>query len=288
VIHTERVIAAVDVLPTLPASVSRLAALLADDDSTIADFARVIRPDLALTANLLRVANSAFAAPRKQLTTVEQAASWLGRKRLLEVCVSGAFHCIVPATLPGYGMDASAFWHHSVAVAVLGEQLARHLRRDISDTAFTAGLLHDVGKLIISSFLLEVADEVSTELWERDAAFIDVEGKLFGTDHAEVGSMVAERWGLPVGITEVARWHHRPSELPNSDGQVVVDCVHVADAIAHVFGLGADLGELARSIDPGALERLGVSASDVDRVAAESFERISEMTELLVWAGKSG
>jgi putative nucleotidyltransferase with HDIG domain len=277
VIPTEEILASVRQLPTLSATTVRLWALVRDAGSSSADFERVIRPDLALTANLLRVANSAYFGLRTRVESVRHAVTMLGLKRVTELAASASLAPAIPRHIPGYEMDAAGFWLHSVAVAVLAEKLAVALGCGTPDMLFTAGLLHDVGKLAVASYVARNEAPIRDRM-RGGRPFVLAEREVLGHDHAEVGDAVAEAWNLPRPARWAIRWHHRPSGA--DAGATLVALVHAADALAHQLGFGADAWELAREIDTGVEERLGVRARRLEAVASDSLEAIREMGAL--------
>jgi putative nucleotidyltransferase with HDIG domain len=279
VIAASVVLAGVKELPTLSAAAVRLAALARDPRSSAADFEGVIRPDPALTANLLRVANSAYFGLRSRAGSVRQAITLLGLKRVSEVAAAAALAPVIPARLPGYELAAPGFWLHSVAVAVLSERLAQELRLRPPDLTFTAGLLHDMGKLAIGAFVGRASGAI-LERARGGRAFVDAERAVLGVDHAEVGAAVARAWSLPPVLADAARWHHAPGETPPEADRLLVDLVHAADALAHALGLGADAGELARSVDPGAQARLRLRPRRLEHVAGDCLDEIRELAGL--------
>jgi putative nucleotidyltransferase with HDIG domain len=279
VIPLDVVLARVKELPTLSQVTARLAALLRDPRAGAADFERVIRADPALTTNLLRLANSAHFGLRSRVETVRSAVALLGQKRVYEIAAAAALAPIIPSRLPGYEVDAGAFWLHCVAVGVLAERLAGEMAVAPPDLTFTAGLLHDVGKLAVAAFVAGASDEILARV-RGGAPFACAERAVLGLDHGEVAAAVAEAWALPRAIATVARWHHAPGTGGHPEDCVLVDLVHVADGLAHALGLGADAGELARRIDAGAERRLGVRPRLLERVAGESLDGIREMASL--------
>jgi putative nucleotidyltransferase with HDIG domain len=270
-------------LPALSRAAARLHALAADPRSSAADLEAAIRPDAALTANLLRVANSAYFGLRSRAQTARQAVSLLGLRRVCEVATSAAFAPVIPARLPGYEVDAAAFWTHSVAVGVLAERLAQEAGTP-PELTFTAGLLHDLGKLAICAWVSGEAGAILTRT-RGGETFAAAERDVLGLDHAEVGDLLAAAWGLPPAVAAAARWHHRPADAAAGPDGRLVALVHAADALAHSLGLGADAGELARHIDPEAARVAGVSSRRLEWVASESLEPIREMARLFAAGG---
>lgn len=285
-IPTERAVERIKKLPTLSVTTGRLATLIKDETSGAADFEKVIRPDLALTANLLRMANSAYFGLRCRAESVRQAITLLGLKRVFEAAASAAFAPVIPRQLPGYEMDAASFWLHGAAVAVLAERLAVELRCGTPDLLFTSGLLHDVGKLVVGAFVAEERGTILRRVREGQT-FIGAEKEVLGLTHAELGARVAEAWNLPPAVAWAARWHHEPAAAPPEVDRNLVALVHAADALAHQLGFGADAGELAREVDPEAGVRLGLKARRLEVVASASLEDIHEMGNLFQVASGS-
>lgn len=269
-ISTEKVVARVNSLPTLPTSVAKLMTLVSDERSTAADFERAVRGDLALTANLLRVANSVLYKGTTPATTVTQAIVRLGLTRLLQVAASMAFRRVVPPFLPGYEMPAVTFWLHAMTVAVLSEAIAQRTRAADARMAFTSGLLHDVGKLVIGEFLAEDKTAVREKL--ETLSMIETEQRCLGTDHCVVGLAVAEKWKLSSESASVNRWHHAPDKAMVH--RPLVDIVHVADVLAHSFGLGTDIGELQRRMYPESLKNLKISRVVLDHLVGSCFDEV--------------
>jgi putative nucleotidyltransferase with HDIG domain len=280
VIAPHQILARLKQLPTLPASVVRLSALLRDERSGVADFEAVIRPDPALSANLLRIVNSAYFGLRSRAESVRQALALLGLRRTCEVAAAAGFAPIIPSRLPGYEVEAFTFWLHCVAVAVLSERLAAEIGVRRPELTFTAGLLHDIGKLAIGVFVAESANAIREGMQGRGLSFIDAEREALGLDHAAVGESVARTWCLPTVVADVVRWHHAPSEAPANAACDLIELVHVADALSHALGLGADAGELARHVDPAAKARLGIGSRRLESVAGSCLEEIRELARL--------
>lgn len=282
-ITSQQVAARVKKLPALSGSVARLWALAKDDRAGASDFERVIRPDPALTANLLRVANSAYFGLRCRAESVRQAVALLGVKRVCEVATSASFAPVIPARLPGYEVDAASFWTHSVAVAVFSEKLAKELAVGSPELLFTAGLLHDIGKLVVGAFVAEEQGEILKRV-RAGTSFVEAERQVLGTDHCALGAMVAQEWSLPPAVGGVARWHHRPGETPPGADARMVALVHAADALAHAMGFGTDSGELAREIDGAVEQKLGVRVRRLEAVAGSTVDAIREMASLFASA----
>lgn len=279
---TQTIIASVDKLPTIPVAFGRLSALMNDERATMADFSRVLEVDVAFTASVLRLVNSAAFARSREVTSVRHALMMLGTKQVFNLAAGLALAGVLPETIPGFGLSSEQFWTHSIAVAVFAERLAVECDVEAPDVTFTAGLLHDIGKIASGVFLAQHIDDVQNALCSGDDALVDIEVEVLGISHAEVGAELALRWNLPPGICNAVRWHHDPDNAPAD--QSLVDLVHVADALAHTFGLGADVGELSRSVQPGVCERLGIRTSYLEHAAMDALARIRVLEQVLTGA----
>ncbi len=260
----------VDRLPVFPASVAALLARLRDPNVAARDVEAALRPDALLTARVLRLANSGYYRGGGEISTVKDAVVRLGLQTLFGLATSSGLAQVLPARLHGYGIDAGAFMSHSAAVAVFAERLARRYAADVERVAFTAGLLHDLGKLVISAFLAEQSEALRERLDAESMALLDVEHELLGTDHGEVGALVCERWNLPTVISAAARWHHMPKGAPTPETRRLCEVLHVADALTHAFGFSTDVGELQRRLEPEAVQALGIGPGGLEEVVAES------------------
>ena len=267
----------VDNIPTLPESSTRLFALLNDKNSSASDFESVIKPDPALTTNLLKVVNSSFFGLTRQVISIHQAISLLGLKRVSEIAAGVGFAQVMPPKIPGYEIDSSNFWLHCAAVAILSERMAQELKLPIPDLTFTAGLLHDLGKLVIGSFLVQESDALLKKLKEHNKPLIYIEKEILGTNHSEIGHALAERWALPEIIAESVLWHHSPEKIPEGTDPLLIDLVHIADGLAHTLGLGADVGEMARSIAPLSIKRLKITGRQLEAIASIALLEIQNM-----------
>lgn len=265
-------------LPPLPSSVAELGRLVQDPDASAADFERVIKSDPSLTSSLLRMANMPLFGVAREVGTVRRAVGILGVRRVFELATAAAFTQVIPRRLEGYDVDSVEFWRHCVAVAVLAERLALERALRPPELVFTAGLLHDIGKLAVSTWLGESEQgALSDHMDGASMSLFEAERATLGADHAQVGVSLADAWGLPDVIVLACRWHHEPSAAP--EPCPVLDLVHVADCLAHVLGFTSDIGGLHRDLDERALTRLALDDDCIDRAIARGAEAVSYMTD---------
>jgi putative nucleotidyltransferase with HDIG domain len=279
VIERTEILAGIKKLPAFSTTVVRLSELVNDAEAGPGEFEAVVQPDMALTANLLRMANSAYFGLSRRIGSAREAITLLGVRRIFELGAMAAVDAIVPETLPGYGIDAGVFWTHSVAVAVIAERLSKERKLATPMLTFTAGLLHDVGKLVISSFLAERIEALRTELASGDMSLIACEQKLLGADHAQIGADLGVAWNLPEEVVKVIASHHAPNVVNEGRGDVLVDLVHAADCLSHAMGFGADVGGMHRQVDDVAIARLGLRHIDLEHVASRALPEIEGLSQ---------
>jgi putative nucleotidyltransferase with HDIG domain len=274
------ILASIKKLPTFSPTVVRLAQLLGDEEAGPGEYEAVVQVDPALTANVLRMANSAHFGFSRKIGNVREAITLLGTRRLFELGALSAAQAVVPATLPGYGIDSHVYWCHSVAVAVLAERLAKERHLAVPTLTFTAGLLHDIGKLVISSFLADQIETLRQELAQRTTSLVECERRLLGGDHTQYGADLAAAWNLPEEVVVVIQRHHVPGQDADGAGNAMVDLVRAADCLSHTLGFGADVGEMHRRVDEQAMARLNLRPADLEHVASRALPEIEGLAQI--------
>lgn len=204
-------------LPTIPAVLARILQLVEADGSHGRDLIEVIERDQVLTGKILRLANSAFFGQSRRVATIPRAVVLLGFSTVRNLALSVKVWDALSAGIPRGRVEE--LWAHSVASAIVTRALTARLRAGDPDEAFTAGLMHDVGRLVLAMKFREAywkAVGAGGEPVER------IESATFGVDHAEVGAWLLEAWSLPPGIVEAVRLHHADSPRPGVPGLLAV------------------------------------------------------------------
>lgn len=275
----ERILATVKSVPSLPSVVMKLRKYLNDPEVSFDELAQVIQYDPGLTANVLQLANSAYFGWAGTISSVKEAITRLGTNRVFQMVLCMSVAPLVSKPIKGYDINAGALWEHSIAVAVCAEQLALALKMEKSENAFTAGLLHDMGKVVLGTFV-EVDDEPIREIVHSDnLSFDEAEKMVLGIDHAEVAAVLLEDWKLPTDVIEVARWHHQPSKAPELS-QPMVDLVHVADILCLNVGWGSGSDGLQYRLDERANDRLGIRAGLGEEVILKVMTGMDDLKDM--------
>ncbi|MFO0600754.1 MAG: HDOD domain-containing protein [Myxococcaceae bacterium] len=272
--RADEVIDRVDTLGTVPGSIAQVFSLINDPKASPSDFERVVRPDPALTANLLRCANSAFYRGSREISSVRDAIARMGLRRVFEIAAGATFARSIPRLLEGYELSSDDYWAHSVATAVLSDRLGREAGFTYPDLAFTSGLLHDLGKLVVSRWLTE-----HPSLRIARPLTLDDELDLVGATHAELAEALCLRWHLPRDIAAAARWHHAPADAPTATLRYLASVIRLADLAAHTARPAGPTPP--EPLDPECLERLGLEASRVEHLASSALPEIERTLEML-------
>lgn len=269
-----------DKLPSMPVVLGELRALTQDEIAVAADYERVIRKDIGLTVALLRLANSASFALKREVKSIEHAVSVLGMGKMYELALCAAFSRVMPPKLRGYGITSRTFWEHNVATCLLAERIAKRTGACSSEDAFTCALFHDCGKLVLTEFMDDESEAIA-ELLESGMTITAAEKELFGMGHEEAGAIIAEAWQLPKSFADAARYHHHPLEAPADADTNMIGIIHLASCLAHQFGYGADIGSLQREMVDQVRVNLGLKRNDIEAVFVDSIDAIQNMSNLV-------
>jgi putative nucleotidyltransferase with HDIG domain len=261
-------------LAPLPATTIRLAQVLADEKSSLDDAAKVISFDQALAADVLKMSNSTFSASRRRIETVREAVLRIGGSRILEMLISRHVKGPMKRTLPHYGYSEDDLWRHSVASAVAAESLNKIIKTSVSGVAYTAALLHDIGKLVmIRNFPEAEMQQVFLSMQSDKISWAEAEKNIFGFTHGDVGARVAQAWKLPEAIEGAIRFHNDP----NNGFDPVTDSVRVANITARVLGQGIGLEGMGIEIDAQLYGRLGITDEGFDKLCLDAALRFHEV-----------
>ncbi len=206
--------------------------------ASLQDIARTISGDQGLAARVLRLANSAFYGLQSEVSTVSRAATVLGLKEIRNLVLALGVRGLsqrhpLPDTL-----DIHAYWRHQLQVAVAARRLGQMAGSERAETLFTAGLLHDLGKLVCALYRPDHWQAMRNLAESQDLEDVDAEESHWGLDHAIVGGLLLKTWALPTDLVESVNWHHAP-ELAGEWGQEA-SLLALADAVAHLWGDGLE------------------------------------------------
>ena len=271
------ILGGVDDLPSLPAVVMELLGSIDQENIDISVLAKKVSNDPALTAKTLRLVNSSAFGLQVKATTIQQAMTFLGfestRKLITAAALTG---CFPAGRCPGF--NDKVFWRHSIASAACARALARRVRFN-ADYAFTAGLLHDIGRLVLVSRFPERYQAVLSLRDKNDSELIDAEQALLGVDHVDAGVALAEHWNFSDTMRQAIAYHHAP-ESPGAGFLATI--VHVASAIVHALDLAGNPDELVPRLSSVAWTALGLTEEAWLQVVHETESQYQEMSAILM------
>ncbi|NTV96478.1 MAG: HDOD domain-containing protein [Thiobacillus sp.] len=268
-------------LVTLPDVYIRINRLIEDPNSSSADIARAVSQDAAFTAKLLKLANSALYNFSAAVDTVSKAVTIIGtsqvRNLALSLSVASSFE-----GLPNDLVTPRNFWKHSLLCALAARELGKLARRCDPDALFTAGLLHDLGELIIFNRLPEQAHAALLMVLDsqEEIAVPEAEQQLLGFDHATVGAALARQWNLPAMLQACIAWHHDPTRAEAHGREVAL--VHIANSLAQLAEVDSLDLEDAPAIDPAAWATTGLDPEVVEAVVRAAQQEFGEIEKIFL------
>lgn len=275
----EQLVQSVQELPSLPQSAIKVLKMTDDANASARDVANVISADLALTSRVLRIANSAYYGLSRSVSTVNDAVIILGMQAVRNLALAAASYDTLRKELPGYGMPQGVLWRHSLACACAAQVLARRTRAARMEEAFVAGLLHDVGKVVLSVHVGPQFEAIRALAELDNLPFHEGEKLILGFDHAEVGAQVAEKWNLPMSLCSAIAGHHLLERGVDALGLTAL--VHVGNVLCRFEGGGMPgLGQTMKP-DKQALEVLGLTEADLDEVMTEIYAQLERADPML-------
>ena len=264
--------------PSMPGAAVKLLALIDDPEISVARIEKILRQDAGLTANLLKLANSAYFGIPSKVGSVRQAVLLLGLKRLIQMVIASCVSAIMDKPVPGYDLAPGELWRHSLAVTVAAEGLVKELKVDAAEEIFTAALLHDVGKLVLGEFVADDFNKIENAL-SPEVAFETAEDMVLGTNHADIGARILNQWSLPPGIVNAVRWHHDPESADQSD--LMLDIVHVANVLCLMIGIGVGRDGLQHQPSAAVIDRLGLAPEHLEKVASQTLQWVEELSAVI-------
>lgn len=257
-------------LPSLPTVVLELLQTIGEEDVDIDRLAHGIGHDQSLAARTLRVANSPFYGVQGKIATISEAITVLGFVNVRSLVTTAGIATAWPAGVSA-GFEARIFWRHCLGVASSADALARHARLR-PETLFLAGLLHDIGRLVLVATHAEAFAETLQRCLLDDSSLVEAERAVLGFDHAQIGGELCRHWRIPEAIADAVERHHRVNPEAAGMPADMADVVHVADVIAHALDLADDAQAMVPAPDAAAWRRLGLDDTSL-RAVLEKAER---------------
>jgi len=230
------ILQSIQTLPPFPAVIQRALQLVNDPNTSAQEIVDVIQYEPSITASILKLCNSAYFGLRCTVHSLREAVVMIGFDQLLEIILSLESARFFYAPCKGYDLEEGDLWRHSVGCALSSRIISKRLHREVKPALFTAALLHDIGKMVLSQFIKDYFQEIKKLIRDESLSFTEAEKKVLDIDHAELGGKITEQWHFPKSIVSAVRYHHNP--LLASEDQDLVRIVYLSDIVSLFAGLG--------------------------------------------------
>lgn len=243
---------------SLPTIHLRLEEAINNPKKSMSDIAKVIREDPGLTARLLRIVNSAFYNFPSKVETISQAVTIVGTQQLSALALATSVMKMFKGIQSNL-VSMDSFWRHSIACGLAARVLATMRRDNNAERFFVAGMLHDIGRLILYTKLTDKSQEILQRAQQKPMLLYEAEREVLGFTHAVVGGLLLQTWKLPTSLEEIVMYHHNPTSATRFPVETAI--VHLSDIIVHSMDLGTSGETYIPPLDPAAWEKLGLHPS---------------------------
>lgn len=269
----------VEDLPSLPMVTLQVIKLTDDPKTTMADLSEAISQDQALTAKILRLSNSAFYGFSRTISTITDAVVILGFRSIRDMVFAATVHDYVKKEFSGYALAKGELWKESIVCAMLAKKISQKVKYRNPDEAFVAGLLHDIGKVILNMYVSDAFGEILQRVNHKKVPFMQAEEEVLGFNHANVGAKIANKWNLPVHLVEAIEYHHNPSSAPNE--KILSAIIHLSDVLCMTIGVGLGADGMLYPFEEDILNQLKLNQQDVERIVAEIADDMENITNMV-------
>jgi putative nucleotidyltransferase with HDIG domain len=245
-------------LSSLPNVYFKINAVLNDPNSSFADIAEVIKIDVSLSARLMKIVNSAFYGYPAKIDTITHAVSIIGTWQLRDLALSTTILSAFKG-VPEKHISMDSFWRHSITCGIAARLIAIQKGDPNPERLFLAGILHDIGRLILLENLPEKGKIIMERFQSGNTELYKLEKEILGFDHTDIGAALMDHWNLPENLKEVIAYHHNPIEAPNFGYQASI--INLADNVAKCMQSDENLDELVRHLNPESWEKVGLKDS---------------------------
>ena len=270
----------IDLLAPIPAIASQIMTKSDDPDISLAEIADLIANDPALTANLLKICNSAYFSLPRKVESVKDAVAWVGLDQIVELVLTNSVSVSFNKGLEGYGLGEGELWRHAVTSAYIAKSLAqRYGASQNKHLIYTAALLKDIGKLILGRFVAFSFEKINILVHSQGYSFNDAEKNIIGMNHEELGAMVGQKWAFSEKLIYMIRHHHLTNESARQDPETTL--IYLADIICMMMGICTGTDGLSYRFYGDVLKRINLSEKDLQGIIAETSENQQKIEHLL-------
>ncbi len=273
-------------LPPMPQIVFKARSLLSDPEAEMRDLSALLESDQAIATKVLKLANSAYYGLSGKVSSIRHASSMLGFNALGQLISMVGSSSVLGKTLKGYDLDSAGAWRHSLMTASASRILAMRKNPELENDAFAAGLIHDVGKLVLDRHVDKRKEDFERLTEGGRNSMLAAEQHILGLDHAEIGFEVCNHWNIPESISTAIKHHHQPSQSNDDELSYIIflanSIANVAKALEENESMMAQMDGIDAHmymIDDDALTFLEMTENDVPDVLAEARQAVDNLSE---------
>jgi len=276
----ESIITRIDQLPPLPEVASKVINMVNNPDVSFKQVALEIPKNQAMTANILKLCNSAFFSKGKEITSIDRAIVTLGLKEVKDIVLLVAAKPVLDKAVIGYDLGQGDLWKQGLSVATMSRDIALgKKRKDIADVVFTGGIIHNVGKVVIALFVQQAFMNILDLVQSSGITFHEAEKSVLGFNHQEVGEKILEKWNFPPVLRSIVRFYQDP-ELAPAEHQFEVSIVHVANAICLMGGVGIGNDGLYHEMKDQAVKKVGLTQNELETLFGRTPDILKQIRDL--------
>ena len=275
----EAIVEGITRLTPIPRSLQQIMELAKDPDVDMDRLTEAVSQDPVLIANLLKDANSAYYGRSRKFETVNQAVVFLGTAEVFNLVLISGCRDTLAAAQEGYDLSTGELWRYSLSSALLAKAVAVKTNLADKQLVFTASMVKDIGKLVLSQYVSEKYEEIRGLVDANGYSFREAEKAVLGIDHAELGAMVAQHWRFSPKMVDIIRHHHQPLQCEAAPFEA--GAVYMGDLLCMMLGVGVGADGLSYRFEQQVIELLGLSDTDIQMLLVE-FEMQKDRTEGLL------
>lgn len=272
---------AIEAIRPIPQVALKVLRITDDGTYDIDKITKEVKKDQVISARTIQLCNSAMFAKRHDVATLGHALVFLGQELFIKLVISAAVQSYYNQSGNGYSLCKGGLYHHAIGTAMIAEKIAAKTGKAVPGVAYTAGLLHDIGKVVLDQYITGVYPMLYREFQDNQSEIINVETRILGMDHTRVGELLAKKWSLPAPLTDAIHFHHNPAKSRNTDALTTI--VYLADLLMSRFHAGLELERMGTDNLTAHLAQVGLSTTQfsnlVDLIPGKVFLPAEEKTE---------
>ena len=269
-----KIVRSIDKMATLPTIYTNVNELVNSPTSSASDLGKVISADQGFTASLLKLVNSAFYGFPSRIDTVSRAVTIIGFKQLGELVFATSVMTMFKDMGNGISLNMEEFWKHSIGCGLASRIVAIYSGRKNPESYFVAGLLHDIGRMVLLDKCMDEYMEVLSAANKDDLLVFEAEMDILGFTHAAVSEELVSLWNLPSTLKTAVGYHHTPNRAKSAG--MYADIVHIADILTHVCEIGMSGEQFVPPLVADAWERVGLRKSILEAILEQMEEQFEE------------